>query len=56
MELGKLIKRKVRGDINNYEEEIIRDILQQRGSTKEIRNALSKGKSMIRKVKDSKEI
>ncbi len=53
-ELGKLIKRKVREDINNYEEEIIRDILQQRGSNKEIRKTLRKGKSMITKVKDSR--
>ncbi len=52
--MGKFIKRKVKEDKNNYEEEIIRDILQQRGSTKEIRKTLSKGKSMITKVEDSR--
>ena len=52
-ELSKLIKREIRKDIKNFEEITTREIIEESGSTRMVKKALSRGVGIVNKLKDS---
>ncbi len=51
IEIQKLVKRKIREDIKNYDNERIKEIIEDTGS---IRKMMSEGKNLIRKLRNEK--
>lgn len=46
-ELNKLIKKEIRKDIKNYEDELTKEIIEESWSTKKVKKALSKGRNWM---------
>ena len=54
VELRKLIKKKIREDINRFENEVTTEIIESSWSTRKVKKALAKGNALMPGLKDSR--